>query len=234
MARLAIIPARGGSKRIPGKNIKPFLGKPIIAYSIEAALNSKLFDEVMVSTDHPETAEIAKLYGASVPFLRSADNSNDFASTFDVIEEVVESYLQIDKTFDQICCIYATAPLVEVTTLKEALMLLESENFDCVFPAIAFSSPIQRAFKKHPNSRMQMLQEENLNSRSQDLERTYHDAGQFYWMVYDKVKNGRKLWTANTGIIEIDESLGQDIDTQSDWALAELKYQLFDQARKKK
>ena len=227
MSRLAIIPARGGSKRIPGKNIKPFLGKPIISYSIEAAVSSGLFDTVMVSTEDSRIKEIALEYGAIVPFDRSAENSDDHATTFDVIEEVVSEYVKSGKSFDEICCIYATAPFITPQSIKKALDLLNKGDFDTVFPAIEFNTPIQRAFRRKENGLMELLQPEHLNSRSQDLERCYHDAGQFYWMRYERIKELKALWTDNTGLMVIDEKHGHDIDTEADWKMAELKYQLL-------
>ncbi len=226
MGNICIIPARGGSKRIPRKNIKLFLGKPIIAYSIEAALQSGLFEEVMVSTDDEEIAKIAKQYGANVPFLRSAKNSDDFATTFDVIEEVVLKYKEgLNTQFDNVCCLYSCAPFVTGETLKLAYQELENKQFDTVFPVIAFSFPIQRALSKK-EGKITMIDEKNLTVRSQDLEETYHDAGQFYWCKTDKLLSTKKLLTDNTGGIQISELEAQDIDTETDWKLAELKYQL--------
>ncbi len=226
MANICIIPARGGSKRIPRKNIKVFLGKPIIAYSIQAALDSKLFDEVMVSTDDPEIAEIAKQYGASVPFMRSPKNSDDFATTYDVIEEVILKYKkELNKEFKNLCCFYSCAPFVTGETLSLAYKELVDNKFDTVFPIIAFSFPIQRALSKK-ESKISMIHEENLTVRSQDLEERYHDAGQFYWCNTNKLLRDKKLLTANTGGIIISELDAQDIDTETDWKLAELKYQL--------
>jgi len=178
MKNLAIIPARGGSKRIPRKNIKPFLGKPIIAYSIEAAINSKLFDEVMVSTDDDEIAEVAKKYGAKVPFMRSVKNSDDYATTADVLFEVLDNYNL--KEFDYACCIYPGAPMITKVTLSEAYDKLISHNFDSVFPIVQFSYPIQRSLKVF-DAKVSMVYPEYLISRSQDLEKRFHDAGQFYW-----------------------------------------------------
>lgn len=227
MSRLAIIPARGGSKRIPGKNTKLFLGKPIIAYSIEVAMNSGLFDEVMVSTDSEEIAEIAKEYGAKVPFTRSDNNSNDHATTFDVIAEVVQWYAGQGQQFDEVCCIYATAPFISSDSLSQALDLMLNGNFDSVFPAIAFSAPVQRAFRRMEDGKMQMLQPKHVNSRSQDLEATFYDAGQFYWLKYDRLADQKTVWTDNTGLLVIKEDEGHDIDTETDWKMAELKYKLL-------
>jgi|TARA_B110000908_G_C10263909_1_gene461790 N-acylneuraminate cytidylyltransferase len=226
MSNICIIPARGGSKRIPRKNIKVFLGKPIIAYSIQAALDSKLFDEVMVSTDDEEIAEIAKQYGASVPFMRSQKNSDDFATTFDVIEEVVLQYKsELNKEFTNFCCLYSCAPFVTKKTLNLAYKELKEKKFDSVFPVIPFSFPIQRALDKK-EGKLSMIQKEHLNTRSQDLEERYHDAGQFYWCDTKKLLENKKILTANTGGIVIYELEAQDIDTETDWKLAELKYQL--------
>jgi len=223
--RIAIIPARGGSKRIPRKNIKDFLGKPIIAYSIQAALDSNLFDEVMVSTDDYEIAKIAKQFGATVPFMRSTKNSDDFATTYDVIEEVISQYKTQGIEFDKICCIYSCAPFINPEILIKALEQLEDKKFDSVFPVLQYSFPIQRALRKD-NDKLTMIVEENLNIRSQDLGESFHDAGQFYWSRTNKILSSRKIFTSNTGGILISELKAQDIDNEIDWKLAELKYQL--------
>lgn len=226
MANICIIPARGGSKRIPRKNIKRFLGKPIIAYSIEAAINSGLFDEVMVSTDDIEIAEIAKKYGAKVPFLRSNKTSDDYATTFDVIEEVLIKYQDTSKKFTMVCCLYACAPFVTSQRLSESLTVLETNGFDSVFPVMSFGFPIQRSLKLEGN-KINFFYPEFSLSRSQDLEKSYHDAGQFYWMKVDKFLQHKKILTNNTGSIIISEMEGQDIDNEVDWKLAELKYELL-------
>ena len=226
MGNLCIIPARAGSKRIPRKNIKLFLGNPIISYSIKAALASKLFDEVMVSTDDDQIANIAKKYGASVPFLRSKKNSDDYATTFDVIEEVLTKYKKVGKNFNNLCCLYPCAPFVNSEIISQAYLLLESEKFDTVFPVIAYSYPIQRALRKK-NGKMYMISQQNLDKRSQDLEDSFHDAGQFYWCKTEKLLKSKKILTSNTGGIEISELEAQDIDTEIDWKLAELKYQIL-------
>lgn len=219
MKNLAIIPARGGSKRIPRKNIKEFLGKPIIAYSIEVALTSGLFDEVMVSTDDEEIAEVAKRYGAKVPFLRSPENANDFATLADVIDEVITKYLDLEMYFDCICCILPTAPLLCVDHLKKGLEVLSNNHVDSARPVVRFSYPIQRAVGLDDSGKMNMFYPEYKNARSQDLEPTFHDAGQFYWM---RTKKG--LRGLNKYGFEIPEISVQDIDTDEDWAIAELKY----------
>lgn len=224
MNNLAIIPARGGSKRILRKNIKDFLGKPIIAYSIEVAINSGLFKEIMVSTDDSEIAEIAKQYGAKVPFMRSAENSNDFAPTMDVLKEVEEKYQQQNIFFDSICCIYPTAPLIRQEQLTEGLRLLKQDNLDAVFPIVEFSYPILRSVEI-VNGKTKMIWPEHLNTRSQDLKKAYHDAGQWYWYQPDKIQ--KSLFTNNTASIILKEEEVQDIDTLTDWNIAEMKYTLM-------
>lgn len=224
---LCIIPARGGSKRIPRKNIKDFLGKPIIAYSIQAALESGLFNEVMVSTDDEEIADVAVQYGATVPFLRSEETSNDFATTSVVLEEVIHQYKKQERFFSNLCCIYPCAPFVTKEKVHEAFQLLMGENYDSVFPVMSFSFPIQRALRKDMAAKVSYFYPEFQDARSQDLEKSYHDAGQFYWMNLKKIDLTKSLLTNNTGIIEITELEGQDIDNETDWKLAELKYTLL-------
>lgn len=225
--KICIIPARGGSKRISKKNIKLFLGKPIIYYSIKAALESNLFDEVMVSTDDQEIKDIAKSYGANVPFLRSKKNSNDFATTFDVIDEVIEKYKEIGKTFGLLCCIYPCAPFVTKNRINEALVLLEKNNYYSVLPIMEFSFPIQRALKKDKNNKVTFNNPINSLKRSQDLKKMYHDAGQFYWIDYNKCRSSREIIGNNSGAIIISQIEGQDIDNITDWKLAELKFKFL-------
>lgn len=223
---LCIIPARGGSKRIPRKNIKNFLGKPIIAYSIEAAIESGLFSEVMVSTDDEEIAEVALSWGAQVPFLRSSHASGDFATTLDVIKEVVNTYEGKGMAFNAICCLYATAPFVTSTHLTKAFSMFAEQKFDSLFPVMQFGFPIQRSIKISDN-KSQFFFPDYINSRSQDLEKSYHDAGQYYWLDNKLVKSGNSIMTDHTGAFIIDEMEGQDIDNETDWKLAELKYELL-------
>ncbi len=227
MRNLAIIPARGGSKRIPGKNIKDFMGKPIIAYSIECALESGLYQEVMVSTDNVEIAEIAKKYGAKVPFIRSETNSNDFATTADVIEEVLQMYRELKIIFDTVTCIYPTAPFVTKEKLQTAFNKLNNNNLSSIFSIVAYSYPIQRGLIINEKERVRMLYPEHKGSRSQDLETIYHDAGQFYISKVDDFTKERSLWGDNTGYIEFSELEVQDLDTETDWKLAELKFSLL-------
>ncbi|MDA3799810.1 MAG: pseudaminic acid cytidylyltransferase [Kiritimatiellae bacterium] len=223
---ICIIPARGGSKRIPKKNIKDFLGKPIIAYSIEVAVKSQLFDEVMVSTDDKEIAEVAEKYGAVVPFLRSAKNSDDYSTTADVLLEVLKHYGI--KKYQYTCCIYPTAPFVSVKSLSESFQQLDKCGFDSVFPVVPFSYPIQRALKV-VDDKVSMVWEEHLKSRSQDLDERYHDTGQFYWFNIKTFIEKEQLFTNNSGAYVIDELNAQDIDNETDWKLAELKYKLLKQ-----
>lgn len=226
MRSIAIIPARGGSKRIPKKNIKLFYEKPIISYSIKAAIDSGIFDEVMVSTDNLEIADLSKKYGASVPFMRSEKAADDFATTFDVIKEVIESYEKINIKFDTVCCIYACAPFISPETLKLSLNIFNKNKFDSVFPILQYSFPIQRALKQEGNKAVFLNKEFSL-SRSQDLEKSYHDAGQFYWINTEVCLKKNQLITDNSGSIVISELEAQDIDSETDWKLAELKYELL-------
>ena len=224
--KIAIITARGGSKRIPKKNIKSFLGKPIIQYSIEAALKAKLFDEVMVSTDDKEIAEIAISLGAKVPFFRSCKNSDDYSTTCDVLREVILEYQKNDMNFKYICCIYPTAPFVTPEKLKVAMEKLINENVDCVFPVAEYSYPIQRSLKIE-DDRILMNWPENYYARSQDLKSIYHDCGQYYCMKTESMLHQMKLYPTNTIPIIISELESQDIDNETDWMLAELKYKLL-------
>lgn len=223
MTNLCIIPARGGSKRIPRKNVKEFLGKPIIAYSIEAALKSGLFDEVMVSTDDQEIAEIARQYGASVPFMRSAETANDFATTKDVLDEVLAGYQKLGKTFDAMCCIYATAPLITAQDVKDAYTRLTQSDFTSVYPVVQFSYPIWRCLDVAEDGSMKRHWPEYENSRSQDLPKEYHDTGTFYWYKL----NDNAIQSGKIGAIIVPEERVQDIDTETDWKLAEMKYKLL-------
>ncbi|WP_338791422.1 pseudaminic acid cytidylyltransferase [Bernardetia sp. Wsw4-3y2] len=229
MKKLAIITARGGSKRIPRKNIKDFLGKPIIAYSIETALKSELFDEVMVSTEDEEIAQIAQQYGAVIPFLRSNKNADDFSGTADVLIEVINEYRRQGKEFDICCGIYPTAPFITIEILEKALELLTLKKLDVVFPVGEFSSPIQRALKKNIENKVSMFEPSNLMKRSQDLEKAYFDAGQFYMCKTDTLLEKKRLWTDNTGVITLSTLQVQDIDNIEDWKMAEFKYQWIKQ-----
>ena len=227
MGNLCIIPARGGSKRIPRKNIKDFLGKPIIAYSIETALQSGLFEEVMVSTDDPEIAKVARRYGAKVPFFRSEKNSGDYSTTADVLLEVLDEYKVRKLTFEYACCIYATAPLVRQRDLNDGYHKLVNEGRSSVFPVVKFSYPIWRGLKILERGQVEMIWPEHINSRSQDLTDVYHDVGQWYWFgVGDLVKSNR-VFSGNSACIELSALNVQDIDDDMDWQMAELKYELL-------
>ena len=225
MKNIAIITARGGSKRIPKKNIKEFCGKPIIAYSIEAALNSGMYDEVMVSTDSEEIAEIAKKYGAQVPFLRSEKTSNDFATTRDVLDEVIEEYKKRGKSFDFMTCIYPTAPFVTAQKLKDAVTKLSESDADWAMPVTAYSFPPQRAMVIRDGG-LEYQYPEYKNTRSQDLEPIYHDCGQFYVYKID-VYMGYEQGSGKVLPLITPEEETQDIDNISDWVIAEIKYQKF-------
>ena len=231
MTSLCIIPARGGSKRIPKKNIKSFLGKPIIAYSIEAALKSKLFDEVMVSTDDITISKLAEEYGAKVPFLRSDKNANDFAVLADVLKEVLNRYNSNGLCFGYACYILPTAPFVNNKKLLDSFNILRKNNFDSVFPVQKFSFPIQRALQIK-NGKIEMVNREFLNTRSQDLPLRYFDSGQFYWLKVGSFLEKLQLYSSNSGSIIISELEAQDIDTETDWKLAELKYKLLNEISK--
>lgn len=223
MSTLAMITARGGSKRIPRKNIIDFCGKPIITYSIEAALASGVFDEVMVSTDDKEIAEVAKAAGASVPFFRSDETSGDYASTDDVIYEVLMEYEKRGQHFDSFVCIYPTAPFITKDKLKEAVALLETA--ESVMPVVAFSYPPQRGIIINEAGEVRRKYPEYLTTRSQDLEKLYHDCGQFYACRTDAFLRDKTTDVDNLVPMIMDEMEVQDIDTFEDLAIAEVKYQ---------
>jgi pseudaminic acid cytidylyltransferase len=220
---LAIITARGGSKRIPRKNIKDFLGSPIIKYSIDAAIGAGCFDEVMVSTDDDEIAEVAKNYGAAIPFKRSINASNDYATTAEVIMEVLESYKKQGVEFEYICCIYPTAPFITAVKLRKAYDMLVDSNATSVLPIVKFGFPILRSFKIE-DGLVKMNWPEYISSRSQDLPEAFHDCGQFYFLKTDNFIQEKKLFTNNAIPFEMPESEVQDIDNQEDWKIAEIKY----------
>lgn len=223
MKNLCIIPARGGSKRIPRKNVKPFLGKPILAYSIDAATKSGLFDEIMVSTDDDEIAAVAREYGANVPFMRSAEASSDYATTADVLKEVIAKYKEMGQDFDNFCCFYATAPLVQSKDVIAAFERLQNSGFTCVYPVVQFSYPIWRCLDLSEDGSMKRHWPEYEKSRSQDLPKEYHDTGTFYWYKTNEWLSGY----IKLGGIEVSETTIQDIDTETDWQLAEMKYKLL-------
>lgn len=224
---VAIVTARGGSKRIPKKNIKGFCGKPIIAYSIEAALTSGVFEEVMVSTDSEEIAEIALKYGASVPFMRSADTSGDYSTTEDVIIEVVNNYKNTGKEFKYACCLYPTAPFVTAKLINDAMRIMQADNPAAVIPVVQFSYPPQRCLIIDDNGFAKFKYPEYTTTRSQDLEKQYHDVGQFYIYNIEKLIALNGIISDDFKPIIISELNAQDIDTEEDWKLAELKYKFI-------
>ena len=227
LERIAIITARGGSKRIPKKNIKDFCGKPVIAYSIEAAVESGLFSEVMVSTDSEEIADVAAKYGAKVPFLRSTKTSDDYATTADVLLEVLAEYERMGQTFDYHCCIYPTAPFVTAEKLQEAMRLMTEKHPIQVMPVVAFSYPPQRSYVAEENGTIAFKYKEYMRARSQDLEKWYHDAGQFYLYDTKRYLDAGGVISSQIMPIYVSELSVQDIDTEDDWKIAELKYQLI-------
>ncbi len=223
MNSLAIITARGGSKRIPKKNIKDFCGKPIIAYSIEAAIQSKLFSTVMVSTDSEEIAEISRKYGADIPFMRSCETSNDFADTAEVILEVIDEYKKIGVFYDAFCCIYPTAPFITPEKLRDSYRLLQEDDVNGVVPMTTFSFPPQRGMVVEGKYVMPAYPE-FIDKRSQDLPTLFHDCGQFYWCKTEYFLREKRIFGDHIVPFVVPETEVQDIDNTSDWILAELKY----------
>lgn len=226
MSIIAIITARGGSKRIPQKNIKIFMGKPMLAYAIEAAKKTGIFDEIMVSTDDEDIANVARKYGASVPFMRSQKTSDDFATTYDVLEEVIDEYKKMGKIFDELCCIYPCVPFLTSKTLQDAYKAMKDCQVDALQPVCKFPAPVERAMKIEnnlivPNDR------ESLKIRTQDLTPSYFDVGMFYYCKTDVMLLEKTLVPQKTSAYIIDELECQDIDTPDDWRIAEMKYKLL-------
>lgn len=226
MSIVAIITARGGSKRIPKKNIKEFCGKPIIWYSINAALYSDIFSEVMVSTDDSDIADISRHFGAKVPFMRSAETSGDFATTSDVLIEVINEYEKRGIFFENLCYIYPTAPFVTAEKLRKAYKMFCESKCDSLLPVVKFSFPPQRGFVIE-NDLLQMPFPEYLNARSQDLQPIYHDCGQFSFVKTEAFKKSKKIIMDKTVPMILPDSEVQDIDTEEDWLLAEIKYKIL-------
>lgn len=224
---IAIIPARGGSKRIPRKNIKLFHGKPMIAYSIEAAIKSGCFDKVIVSTDDAEIADVAQQFGAQVPFMRPADIADDYATTLDVMKHALEWLEAQGDVIDNVCCLYATAPFVLPSNLKQGYEALQSGELDYAFSATSYAFPIQRALKLNAEGTVEMFQPEHFNTRSQDLIEAYHDAGQFYWGTTDAFKAKRPIFGVKSKAVLLPRKQVQDIDTPEDWDLAEALFQVI-------
>jgi pseudaminic acid cytidylyltransferase len=226
MNSVAIITARGGSKRIPRKNIRDFLGKPIIAYPIATAIESRCFSEVMVSTDDAEIAEIARQCGASVPFMRSSETANDYATTSDVLREVFVEYSRRGSTFDAACCIYPTTPLMTAERLRQGMRLLIADpQLESVVPVLRYGHPIQRALKIE-GSHIGMASPEYMATRSQDLTPMYHDAGQWYWFRTAPFARTGKVFSTACAPVILDATEAQDIDDEDDWKIAEIKCRL--------
>ena len=225
--RIAVIPARGGSKRIPKKNIKVFHGKPIIGYSIEAALNSGCFDKVIVSTDDIEVATIAKRFGAEVPFMRPANIADDHTGTMDVVRHAIEWFSGEDLNVEYVCCIYATAPFISAESIKRGYDALTKGSFKFSFSATNYCFPIQRSFKRNSDGSVQMFTPEYSDCRSQDLDEAYHDAGQFYWGRSHAFLNNSSIFSEQSFAVLIPRIRVQDIDTLEDWEIAEKLYLLL-------
>lgn len=228
MKPLAIIPARGGSKRIPRKNIRPFAGKPLLAYSVEAAQASGCFSRVIVSTEDDEIAEVARRLGAEVPFMRSPQTADDHATLADVLVEVIHALEAANEVVPEVlCCLMATAPFITPQRLQEGHQLIEHTGADSVVPLVPFGFPIFRAVQVAEEGRFSMFWPEHYNTRSQDLPQAWHDAGQFYWSRVGILKASRRLYNEHSVALPLKPWEAQDIDTEEDWRLAELKYQLL-------
>ena len=221
---IAIIPARGGSKRIPRKNIRCFNGRPMLEWAVRAAQASGQFDEIMVSTEDPEIADIAKSCGAKVPFLRSVENADHHATTVHVLYEVLAQYSKDGRCFDLACCLYPTAAFVRGKDLSDGRAALVAGDFDVFMPLAEFDNTIWRSLRRDRDGKISINFPDNVNLRTQDLEKAYHDAGQWYWFVVPKLNRNSNLMSLNTGSVLLSKSRVQDIDTEEDWAVAELKH----------
>jgi N-acylneuraminate cytidylyltransferase len=226
MNNIAIITARGGSKRIPNKNIRSFFGRPIVAYPISAAIESTVFTTVMVSTEDDTIVEIAKAHGAEVPFMRSTQTANDFATTADVINEVLDEYKKLGQLFDNVCILYPTAVFASADKIRKTLTILEDSDADALTPMVEYQYPPQRGFTIK-DGYAKMLHPELYRTRTQDMEKIYHDIGQFYWAKYPAIVEQRNLLFEKTIVYVVSETEHQDIDTLENWKMAELKYKLF-------
>ena len=224
---ICVIPARGGSKRIPRKNIKNFFGQPMIAYSIKAALKSECFDKVIVSTDDQEIAEVAKSFGAEVPFMRPDELANDYAGTVPVIKHAIEWFDDQGQSPSEVCCLYATAPFVQADSIRKAYKKMKQEKVDYCFTVTSFAFPIQRAIKITAENRIEMFYPEYFETRSQDLEESYHDAGQFYWGKAEAFKQQKPLFSKSATPYILPRHMVQDVDTPEDWKRAELMYEVL-------
>ena len=227
MSNLCIIPARGGSKRIPKKNIIDFFGKPMISYAIETALNSKLFDEVMVSTDSSEIAKIAKKFGAKVPFIRSKENATDQSPTIDVLLEVLKYYSSKGEKFNYVCCLYPFTPLITNAILHNTFELIKSNDVSSVFPAVPYSHPVQRGFTINKSGIIDSIDLESLKKRTQSMKKVFHDAGQFYWFRPEILKKTKSIVNSQSKVFEMNQLEVHDVDTLEDLELVKLKYKLL-------
>ena len=225
--RVAIIPARGGSKRIPGKNTRMFCGRPMLAWSVTAALESGCFEQVIVSTDDKHIAEVARSCGASVPFIRPAELADDYSTSIAVISHAVGWLRTHHHHPNEVCCIYATAPFIRIADLQNGLKLLQQNDCDYVFTVSDYPFPIQRALRQNPEGRVEMFSPENFLQRSQDLESAFHDAGQFYWGWADSWVQGRSVFTSGSIPLRLPRYRVQDIDTLEDWKQAELMFSVL-------
>jgi len=225
--RLCIIPARGGSKRIPRKNIKEFCGQAMIGYSIEAAITSQCFDKVIVSTDDQEIAKVAKSFGAEVPFIRPDALANDHAATIPVVKHAIEWFDDQGQFPTDVCCLYATAPFIQSQTLSKALQQLQESDADYCFSVTSFAFPIQRSIRITQDDKVDMFYPENFNVRSQDLEEAYHDAGQFYWGKAQAFKDELPIFSETASPYILPRYLVQDIDTMEDWIRAEAMHRVL-------
>lgn len=228
--RLAVIPARGGSKRIPRKNIKPFCGVPMIAWSIKAAIGSLCFDRIIVSTDDDEIAEVAKTHGAEVPFMRPADLSDDHTGTLPVIAHAIQWQNAHGAQVSDVCCIYATAPFVQQSDLQRGLEVLQNTGAEYAFSVTSYAFPIQRAIRITLEQRVEMFQPEHFGTRSQDLEEAWHDAGQFYWGKADAWLGRKPIFSLDAAPVHLPRHRVQDIDTPEDWVRAEWMFKARQQA----
>lgn len=226
MKLLAVIPARAGSRRVPGKNVRPFHGRPMLGWPVRAALDSGLFEAVMVSTEDEGIAEIARGQGAEVPFLRAPATADDQAGLMAVLGEVLEAFEARSERFDAVCCILATAALVTPARLREGLSVFRLGDWDGVYPVLAYPHPIQRALTRAEDGLTTLIDPVEAETRTQDLEPAFHDAGQFYWLSPEIIRSGRSLLSARAATLVLDETEAQDIDTEADWTLAEMKFAL--------
>lgn len=231
---LAVIPARGGSKRIPRKNIKCFCGKPIIAWSIEAAIISGCFDRVIVSTDDAEIADVAKKYGAEVPFLRPDNLADDYIGTIPVVRHAIEQIAELDGSPEFVCCLYATAPFVIDEDIREGYRLLQDSGADYTISVTSYAFPIQRAIRVTEQGRVEMFFPEYMDTRSQDLQESWHDAGQFYWGRADAWREERKIFSSSSLPVVLPRYRVQDIDSPEDWIHAELMFKALRSATQRK